>query len=151
MGIAANAGSFASRLYIRSVEWPSAAVPNGCTSSSTLEPADGVAQFGHERRLDGVLDDRVALGVDPLDVLVDCGSRASLQSCEDPPMELDNPAWYALRGPQATVAEGGPLAFRYRPDVAVFAALPDDPTPEAWDALRDLVGPGGVAFSCGTP
>jgi hypothetical protein len=35
-----------------------------------FEPANGVAQVGHERRLDGVLDDRVPLGFDPLDVLV---------------------------------------------------------------------------------
>jgi len=61
-------------------------------------------------------------------------------------MQLGNPAWHALRGPQATVAEGGPLAFRYQPDVAVFAALPDEPTPESWDQLREVVGPKGVAF-----
>jgi hypothetical protein len=59
---------------------------------------------------------------------------------------LANPAWHALRGPQAAVAEGGPLAFRYQPDVALFAALPDDPTTEAWDQLGDVVGPGGYAF-----
>jgi predicted GNAT family acetyltransferase len=61
-------------------------------------------------------------------------------------MELDNPAWHALRGPQAAVAEGGPLAFRYQQDVAPFAALPDEPTSEAWDQLRDVVGPGSYAF-----
>jgi len=59
---------------------------------------------------------------------------------------LTNPAWHALRGAQASMAEGGPLAFRYQPDVAVFAALPDDPTPEAWDQLRDVVGAGKYAF-----
>ncbi len=61
-------------------------------------------------------------------------------------MELGNPVWHALRGPQATVAEGGPLAFRYQHEVAVFAALPDDPTPDAWEQLRVLVGPQGYAF-----
>ena len=61
-------------------------------------------------------------------------------------MELHNPAWHALRGPHATVAEGGPLAFRYPKDVAVFSALPDEPTPEAWDQLRDVVGSKGHAF-----
>jgi predicted GNAT family acetyltransferase len=61
-------------------------------------------------------------------------------------MQLGNPAWHALRGPQATVAEGGPLAFRYQPDVAVFCALPDQPTPESWDQLREVVGPKGFAF-----
>jgi ribosomal protein S18 acetylase RimI-like enzyme len=61
-------------------------------------------------------------------------------------MELANPAWYALRGPHGVFAQGGPLAVRYPPDMAVFAALPDEPTPEAWQQLRDLVGAGGHAF-----
>jgi ribosomal protein S18 acetylase RimI-like enzyme len=62
---------------------------------------------------------------------------------------LDNPVWHALNGPHATVAEGNRFAARYRPDVSVFTALPDAPTPESWDALRDLIGPGGVAvFPC---
>jgi predicted GNAT family acetyltransferase len=61
-------------------------------------------------------------------------------------MELGNPAWHALSGPQAAVAEGGPLALRYQQDVAVFAALPDEATPEAWDQLLDLIGPKGYAF-----
>jgi ribosomal protein S18 acetylase RimI-like enzyme len=59
---------------------------------------------------------------------------------------LDNPIWHALTGPHATLAERAPHAARYLPDVSVFAALPDDPTPEAWDDLRELVGPGGIAF-----
>ena len=61
-------------------------------------------------------------------------------------MELGNPVWHALRGPQATVAEGGPLAFRYQHDVAVFAALPDDATPDAWEQLRDARRAEGYAF-----
>lgn len=59
---------------------------------------------------------------------------------------LDNPIWHALTGPHATLAERAPQAARYQPDVSVFAALPDDATPEAWDDLRDLVGPSGLAF-----
>jgi GNAT superfamily N-acetyltransferase len=60
---------------------------------------------------------------------------------------LDNPVWHALTGPQVTVAEGvGGLAVRYDPDVAPFAALPDEPGPDSWDALRELVGgAGGIA------
>jgi ribosomal protein S18 acetylase RimI-like enzyme len=61
-------------------------------------------------------------------------------------MELANPAWYALRGPHRAFAQGGPLAWRYRPDMAVFAALPDEPTAEAWEQLREVVGAGGHAF-----
>jgi ribosomal protein S18 acetylase RimI-like enzyme len=59
---------------------------------------------------------------------------------------LDNPAWHALTGPHATVAERVDLAARYLPDVSVFAAIPDEPSPESWDALRGLVGPGGMAI-----
>lgn len=58
---------------------------------------------------------------------------------------LDNPVWHAVSGPQSTLAEGGPLAARYLPEVAPFAALPDAPSPEAWMALRELVGGGRVA------
>ena len=59
---------------------------------------------------------------------------------------LDNPIWHALTGPHATLAERAPLAARYEPDASVFAAIPDDVTPAAWDDLRDLVGPGAMAF-----
>jgi predicted GNAT family acetyltransferase len=58
---------------------------------------------------------------------------------------LDNPVWHALSGPQATVAEGNGLALRYDPAVSVFAAVADAPTDESWDALREVVGPGGAA------
>jgi ribosomal protein S18 acetylase RimI-like enzyme len=58
---------------------------------------------------------------------------------------LDNPIWHALAGPQATVAEREGRALRYGPAYAPFAALPDDPTPDDWDALRTLVGPDGAA------
>jgi ribosomal protein S18 acetylase RimI-like enzyme len=58
---------------------------------------------------------------------------------------LDNPVWHALTGPQAEFSEGSSLALRYQSDVAVFAALPDDVGPDAWNALAQLVGPGGTA------
>lgn len=58
---------------------------------------------------------------------------------------LDNPVWHALTGPQAQFSEGSSLALRYQTDVAVFAALPDEVGPDAWNALADLVGPAGVA------
>jgi GNAT superfamily N-acetyltransferase len=59
---------------------------------------------------------------------------------------LDNPVWHALTGPQATVAEGDGRARRFQRDVSVFGALPDDATPDDWEALRDLVGAGGHVF-----
>jgi ribosomal protein S18 acetylase RimI-like enzyme len=59
---------------------------------------------------------------------------------------LDNPVWHALSGPQATVAEGDGHARRYHRTVSVFGAVPDEPAPEDWRALRDLAGPGGTTF-----
>ena len=59
---------------------------------------------------------------------------------------LDNPIWHALTGPHATLAERAPSAARYLPDVSLFAAVPDHPTPEAWDDLRSVVAPRGVAL-----
>jgi ribosomal protein S18 acetylase RimI-like enzyme len=59
---------------------------------------------------------------------------------------LDNPLWYALSGPQRGFAQGiDGCALRYDPEVSVFAALPDRPSPASWDALAALVGPGGTA------
>jgi predicted GNAT family acetyltransferase len=67
---------------------------------------------------------------------------------------LDNIGWHALTGPQqefALTVDG--LAARFQPEIAVFCALPDEVTPDAWDALRTLVGPGGgaVIFRRHTP
>lgn len=58
---------------------------------------------------------------------------------------LDNAVWRALDGPQRDVAQREGSAARYEPDVAPFAALPDGPSPQAWDDLRALVGPGNFA------
>jgi ribosomal protein S18 acetylase RimI-like enzyme len=59
---------------------------------------------------------------------------------------LDNPVWHALTGPHAAFSEGSSLALRYQTDVCPFAALPDEVGPDAWDALRALVGPGNVTL-----
>ena len=64
---------------------------------------------------------------------------------------LDNPVWHALTGPQKTVAQGSSLALRYDPDFAPFAGLPDEPERSSWDALRELVGPEGVAVLFADP
>ncbi len=58
---------------------------------------------------------------------------------------LDNPVWHALTGLQAEFSEGSSLALRYQTDVAAFVALPDEVGPDAWNALAQIVGPGGVA------
>lgn len=57
---------------------------------------------------------------------------------------LDNPVWHALTGPHARFAEGSGLALRYEPDVAVFAAIPHEPGPDAWADLGALLGSGGT-------
>ncbi len=54
---------------------------------------------------------------------------------------LDRPAWNALNGPHAALAEGGPLARRYRSDIIPFAAASDD-RPQSLAALAALPRPG---------
>jgi ribosomal protein S18 acetylase RimI-like enzyme len=58
---------------------------------------------------------------------------------------LDNPVWHALTGPQAKFGQGSALAKRYDPEVGVFAGIPDDGRPAAWDELATLVGRGRTA------
>jgi ribosomal protein S18 acetylase RimI-like enzyme len=56
---------------------------------------------------------------------------------------LDNPAWNALIGPQADLAERRGRAVRFRPDVCPFAALPVDVDDAAWADLAALAGGAG--------
>jgi GNAT superfamily N-acetyltransferase len=56
---------------------------------------------------------------------------------EMPQHPLDNPTWHALTGPLAHLAIGEGPARRFRPDVAVFAAIADE-SPESWHALAAL-------------
>jgi len=58
---------------------------------------------------------------------------------------LDRPVWGSLDGAHAALAEGGPLAKRYRRDVNVFAAAADD-SAEAQVALAALLRPGDRIF-----
>jgi ribosomal protein S18 acetylase RimI-like enzyme len=67
----------------------------------------------------------------------------SSSGCQDRAVHpLDNPAWHALTGPQRTVAEHHRNAARYQRDKALFAALPDEPDGEDWDALGELIDGG---------
>ncbi len=59
----------------------------------------------------------------------------------------DNVAWDALTGPQAGLARRCGQAARYRPDIAPFAALPDEPDQRAWADLAALVGSGMVVLA----
>lgn len=52
---------------------------------------------------------------------------------------LDNPAWYALCGPQASLGLGDDVARRYRPDIDPIAAFPDEVPAASWDTLTGLM------------
>jgi ribosomal protein S18 acetylase RimI-like enzyme len=67
------------------------------------------------------------------------------------PTPLDNPAFTALLGPQAYLAEHCGNALRYPADVAPFCGLPAEPSPDDWHGLATLVGSGGVAVTAGMP
>jgi ribosomal protein S18 acetylase RimI-like enzyme len=66
---------------------------------------------------------------------------------------LDNPAWAALTGPQAGLADRKGRALRYQPDVCLFYGMPDDPTGQDWADAAALAGPGGLMtlFASSTP
>ncbi len=55
---------------------------------------------------------------------------------------LDSPAWSALTGPQAHLAEINGQAARYLPEVSGFSALADDTDEQAWADLAQLAGVG---------
>ena len=55
---------------------------------------------------------------------------------------LDNPAYAALTGPHAHLAERRRNVVRYPVDVSPFFALPDVPTEQDWADIAALAGPG---------
>jgi hypothetical protein len=55
---------------------------------------------------------------------------------------LNRPIWSALTTGDRRFGEAGPLALRFPPDVAPFAATADD-SPEAFAALRELLAEDG--------
>ena len=57
---------------------------------------------------------------------------------------LNRPVWSALTTGDRRFAEGGPLAFRFPPDIAPFGATADD-SREAFAALRELLSQEGRA------
>jgi ribosomal protein S18 acetylase RimI-like enzyme len=62
---------------------------------------------------------------------------------------LDNPAWAALTGPHANLAEANGQAVRYPVAMCPFVALPDRPGTAAWADLAGLAGPGAVVSLAG--
>ncbi len=63
------------------------------------------------------------------------------QEIETDTAVLDNPAFAALTGPHAYLAERVGQAYRYPVDVSPFVAVPDNPGPGVWDDLFALFGP----------
>jgi ribosomal protein S18 acetylase RimI-like enzyme len=61
------------------------------------------------------------------------------------PDVLTNPAYYALTGPQAGLAEIRGRVRRYPVEVAPFIGLPDEPTEQDWADAAELVGIGNSA------
>ena len=57
---------------------------------------------------------------------------------------LDNPAYFALAGPHAQLAQRRGQALRYPADMCPFAALPDRPGASDWADLAELAGPGSL-------
>ncbi len=53
---------------------------------------------------------------------------------------LDNPVLSSLEGPQRRFAQRHGSAWRYDPEVSVFAAIPDEPDESSWRDLRALAG-----------
>lgn len=51
-----------------------------------------------------------------------------------------NVVWQSLTGPQEPLAQVHGRARRFQPEVAPFAALPDDPTADDWHDLAELGG-----------
>ncbi len=60
---------------------------------------------------------------------------------------LDNAVWHTITGERSALAQlhpgHEPVAGRFDPSVSVFTAIEDEPTDATWEALAELVGPGG--------
>jgi len=66
-------------------------------------------------------------------------------------MELDNPLWHAMIGPQRSLAVGHGAAMRYPAHVNAHAAL-GRPTAQAFAELARLMAPGETVYVFwGTP
>ena len=61
-----------------------------------------------------------------------------------PTRVLDNPALASLNGHHARFAERRGEIARYLPDVSVWTGIPAAPTPQDWEDVRALLGPGAV-------
>ncbi|MFD2488317.1 GNAT family N-acetyltransferase [Amycolatopsis jiangsuensis] len=62
---------------------------------------------------------------------------------------LGNPAWAALDGPHAPLAERKGQVLRYPTDVSPFLAVPDHPDAGVWQDIADLAGPASTVAVVG--
>jgi ribosomal protein S18 acetylase RimI-like enzyme len=63
---------------------------------------------------------------------------------------LDNPTWFALDGPQASLAERKGRVLRFQPDFCPFYGMPAEPTAQDWADAAALAGPGGLVTLAAT-
>ncbi len=59
------------------------------------------------------------------------------------PLSLSDTVWSSLTGVHAHLAVGDDVVRRYPEDVSPFAAVRSWDKPGVWDAVREMVGPGG--------
>ena len=76
-------------------------------------------------------------------------SSASQTAAEHLSDVLDNPAWHALTGRQATQGERSDRSARYQPEISPLAAVRECTT-DALDELATLCGRDPVALLCDT-
>ena len=59
-------------------------------------------------------------------------------------MELDNPVWWALQGPQQTLGMAVNDVARFVPEISPFGGFAGKPGPTDWEDLAALTGPGAT-------
>jgi ribosomal protein S18 acetylase RimI-like enzyme len=59
-------------------------------------------------------------------------------------MELDNPIWWALQGPQRSLGAVANRAARFDPEVSPFGGFEGPPRPADWEDMAGLNGPGAT-------
>jgi ribosomal protein S18 acetylase RimI-like enzyme len=64
-------------------------------------------------------------------------------------MNLDNPTWWALAGPQRELGVAISRAARFSPEVSPFGGFEGQPAAADWDDMATLTGPGGTVALIG--
>jgi ribosomal protein S18 acetylase RimI-like enzyme len=66
-------------------------------------------------------------------------------------IELDNPVWHALSGPQQSLGTSTGLAAKFQSSICPFAGFPGDPGPSHWTDMATLLEPGGTTVLLNLP